>query len=105
MESVLSGRDTSFESDGDGEGLQLTEDAASPEATLGEREEEERVLAAVQGALGTLQPRERCVVERRFLSSERTTLAGIGRSLGVSRERVRQIEQRAVERIRDAVNA
>ncbi len=58
---------------------------------------------AVRRAVASLPPRERLVVERRHLAEEPETLAEVGRRLGVSRERVRQIEQAGLERLRVAL--
>lgn len=105
MEAALSGRDVSCSGHGDGDTLQLAAETPTPEAMIGDEQEEQHSMRCVQEALATLNPRERRVVELRYLSPETTTLAYIGRRLGISRERVRQIEQRAFERIRDAVSA
>jgi len=58
----------------------------------------------IQQALGQLTPRERKIVERRFLDDERKeTLADIGDSFGVSKERIRQIEARALQKMKEAL--
>ena len=54
-------------------------------------------------ALGELSPREREVISRRFLTEDRTTLADIGRTYGVTKERIRQIESKALAKMRDAL--
>jgi RNA polymerase sigma factor (sigma-70 family) len=55
--------------------------------------------------LETLTERERAIVSRRFgLGGRELTLREIGDGLGVSAERVRQIEQRALEKLREAVD-
>ncbi|MGE3913079.1 MAG: RNA polymerase sigma factor RpoD/SigA [Chloroflexota bacterium] len=58
--------------------------------------------AEVEGVLGTLTPRERRVVELRFgLDGDRLyTLSEIGAELGVTRERIRQIETKALRKLR-----
>jgi RNA polymerase sigma factor (sigma-70 family) len=53
---------------------------------------------AVRDALEHLPTRERGILERRFTGDE--TLEGIGKTLGLSRDRVRQLEVRALERLR-----
>ncbi len=54
-------------------------------------------------ALGELTPREREVISRRFLMEDRTTLADIGRTYGVTKERIRQIESKALAKLRDVL--
>lgn len=51
-------------------------------------------------ALEVLDNRERLIVERRMLADESESLASIGRELGVSRERARQLEARAKKKLR-----
>jgi RNA polymerase sigma factor (sigma-70 family) len=56
----------------------------------------------VQGLLSHLDPRERHIIQRRFGlgGNEECTLEALGRELGITKERVRQIESRAQEKIR-----
>lgn len=51
-------------------------------------------------AMGSLDPRERYIVEQRMLRDEEMSLADLGRELGVSRERARQLEARAKEKLK-----
>lgn len=57
----------------------------------------------VRAALERLRPRDREIVERRHLAEEPETLAAVGRSLGISRERVRQLDVRALRELRGLV--
>ena len=57
----------------------------------------------IEEAMENLSPRERQVIKRRFLEEDRTTLAEIGNSFGVTKERVRQIEGKALSKLRDAL--
>jgi RNA polymerase sigma-32 factor len=57
----------------------------------------------IQQALDRLSPRERKIVERRFLHEGKETLADIGDSFGVSKERIRQIEARALQKMKEAL--
>ncbi len=65
------------------------------------------VLAAVQDALTILDARERYIVEHRLLADREAelSLADIGRSLGVSRERARQLEERAKRKLRARISS
>jgi RNA polymerase sigma-32 factor len=54
-------------------------------------------------ALAVLSPRERTIVQERMMNEEPKTLDEIGASMGVSRERVRQLEQRAKLKMRDVL--
>ena len=66
---------------------------------------QERALAAkaVAGAMATLSPRERDILRERMMGDEPRTLEEIGRKHGVSRERIRQLEKRAKEKMRQAL--
>ena len=61
----------------------------------------------LHGWLAALNPRQRIVIERRFglEGQPLQSLAEIARELGVSRERVRQIEVRAFEKLQKAMQA
>ena len=69
-----------------------------PEAIAVEADE----LRAMAAALVTLDPRERAVIEMRFglRSSTELTLEEVGQRLGITRKRVRQLEERALRRLR-----
>ncbi len=54
-------------------------------------------------ALGELSPRERIIINERRLREEGATLEELGRTLGVSKERVRQLEHRALLKLRDSM--
>jgi RNA polymerase sigma-32 factor len=81
----------------------LVDDSASQESVLAAEEEGQNRLAALKDALGVLNPRERRIFEARRLSEDPITLEDLSSEFGVSRERVRQIEVRAFEKIQDAV--
>ena len=59
--------------------------------------------ASVAAALEHLDERERLIVEKRLLHDDKETLANIGTKMGLSRERVRQIELRARQKLRQAL--
>ena len=65
----------------------------------------ERARAAVRRALETLDTRERFIAEKRLMAEgeDELSLAEIGRRLGVSRERARQLEARAKRKLRTRI--
>jgi RNA polymerase sigma-32 factor len=92
----------------DGEGrewIELLEDGALPteDAVLG-RIEARRRLGILNDALEALPPRERRIVVQRHLHDTPATLTELGQELGISKERVRQLEERALARMRDSVS-
>lgn len=87
----------------DGESTRLDQlHAAEPlqDESLAEREREVVVDARVREAISLLDARERYIVEQRMLADDELSLAELGRQLGVSRERARQLEARARKKLR-----
>jgi RNA polymerase sigma-32 factor len=70
---------------------------------MAEHEEFDHRREALIGAIGVLNPRERRIFEARRLAEEPMTLEDLAAEFGVSRERVRQIEVRAFEKVQSAV--
>jgi RNA polymerase sigma-32 factor len=92
--------------DGDGEWQDwLVDDAPDQESVLADREESDVRLAALKSALRVLNPRERRIFEARRLAEDPVTLEELSSEFGVSRERVRQIEVRAFEKVQAAVKS
>ena len=56
-------------------------------------------------AMAELSPREYTIIKRRRLSDEKVTLESLGQEFGVSKERVRQLEARALGSIKDAISS
>ncbi|MFL5024618.1 MAG: RNA polymerase sigma factor RpoH [Microvirga sp.] len=81
----------------------LVDTGQSQEQVLVEEEEGQNRLTALRSALSVLNPRERRIFEARRLSDDPITLEELSTEFGVSRERVRQIEVRAFEKIQEAV--
>jgi RNA polymerase sigma-32 factor len=81
----------------------LVDDTVSQETRLAESEEADNRRKALGEALTVLNERERRIFEARRLADEPITLEELADEFGVSRERVRQIEVRAFERIEKAV--
>lgn len=75
----------------------------SPELVLTEAEARRRAAALLRRGFTTLGARERTILRSRHLQAEPSSLDELGRSLGISRERVRQLEARGYERLRRAV--
>src|SRR5579871_5895047 len=81
----------------------LVDEHDNQEATLAESEELENRRKALGQALDVLSERERRIFEARRLSENPITLEELAAEFGVSRERVRQIEVRAFEKVQQAV--
>ncbi|MBF0285197.1 MAG: RNA polymerase sigma factor RpoH [Magnetococcales bacterium] len=91
----------------DGEEIQnlLPDPRANQEARMLESEAARLRKNAVFQALQGLDPRERLIVQKRVMNDHPTTLEEIGKELGVSRERIRQLEQRAMDKLRRTLEA
>ncbi len=83
----------------------LVDDSPSQERILAESEEKENRHEALIGALDVLNERERRIFEARRLADDPITLEDLAAEFGVSRERVRQIEVRAFEKVQKAVKS
>ncbi|PKP84626.1 MAG: RNA polymerase factor sigma-32 [Alphaproteobacteria bacterium HGW-Alphaproteobacteria-2] len=81
----------------------LEDDAPQAEEIVIEAAHRRRVTGALQAALRDLPARERHIVIERRLREEPRTLTDLGIELGVSKERVRQLEERALGRLRTAM--
>ena len=83
----------------------LVDDAPSQERVLAESEELDNRRRALGEALLVLNDRERRIFEARRLADDPITLEELADEFGVSRERVRQIEVRAFEKVQNAVRS
>ena len=82
----------------------LPDERPSPEAiAVGMRDGETRSRWLAE-ALAELSPREQTIIQQRRLTDEGATLEDLGRELGVSKERVRQLESRALNKLRDSIS-
>ncbi len=89
---------------GDGAGTwldRLASDAPSPEDRLVERSERLALGGLIDRALAKLPDREKFIIENRYFAEARQTFAAIGFELNLSKDRVRQLEARALETLRD----
>jgi RNA polymerase sigma-32 factor len=91
--------------EGDGGDWQdfLVDDGATPDALVEASEEKDNRSLALARAMQTLNPRERRIIEARKLEDDAITLEELSVEFGVSRERVRQIEVRAFEKLQTTV--
>ena len=78
----------------------LRDDSADQELELANRQELENLRKWVEEAVERLNPRERYIVEKRILSDEPETLKELGKHFGVTRERARQIERAALQKLK-----
>jgi RNA polymerase sigma-32 factor len=83
----------------------LVDDASDQEERLAESEESDNRRKALGEALTVLNERERRIFEARRLADDPITLEDLAAEFGVSRERVRQIEVRAFEKVQRAVKS
>ena len=81
----------------------LVDDSPDQEERLAESEELDNRRQLLRDALGVLNDREKRIFEARRLADEPITLEELSAEFGVSRERVRQIEVRAFEKVQKAV--
>lgn len=83
----------------------LVDDSSSQENILLEQEESDNRMTALRSALTVLNDRERRIFSARRLQDEPVTLEDLSEEFNISRERVRQIEVRAFEKVQAAVKA
>ena len=110
MASRLSANDRSLNapmsdgSDGGGEWQDLLPDEGIlPDQDVMERTDTERRTNWIQEALKSLNPRELAIIQERRLTDEGATLESLGVRMGISKERVRQIEHQAMKKLRAAL--
>lgn len=110
MSARLAGPDTSLnapltEADGASADRQdfLVSDDPLPEEAVSQTIDTERRMRWLQAALSVLSDRELKIVRERRLTEEGATLESLGKTLGISKERVRQIEARAMEKLKAAL--
>src|SRR5919106_1980493 len=83
----------------------LGDDAASQESTIADADEFDHRMSLLHRAMAVLNERERHILSERRLKDEPTTLEELSAQYGISRERVRQIEVRAFEKLQRAIKA
>ena len=110
VEQRLAGRDYSLDAPSMPEGHQtrrdeLPESSPGPEQAYDRRERQERVRQYLREAMADLKERERYVLGERLMADEPQTLALLGKRLHVSRERVRQIQNNVIRKLRGRFEA
>jgi RNA polymerase sigma-32 factor len=104
MQQRMEGRDLSLDApvaDGTSTHLEFTPGESAPQdEELARVEEESLVHRRVGEAMGRLDPRERHIVAARIMGDGKETLRDLGQHFGFSRERARQLEIRALEKLR-----
>ncbi|HMQ57080.1 MAG TPA: RNA polymerase factor sigma-32 [Rhizobiaceae bacterium] len=110
MDARLSGADTSlsapFAEDDSGSASRqdfLVDDAPLQDEVVEFAIDDERRSAWLRGAMTVLTERESRIIKARRLTDDGATLESLGEALGISKERVRQIENRALEKLRHAL--
>ncbi|MEO4043048.1 RNA polymerase factor sigma-32 [Hoeflea sp. CAU 1731] len=110
MDARLSGSDMSLNapiSDSENQGADridyLESDDPLPDEQVSSMIDDERRSQWIEAALETLNPREIRIIRERRLSEDGATLESLGTSLGISKERVRQIENRALQKLKIAL--
>ena len=84
-------------------GTFLVDDTPSPEDVTIRRMDTDKRVSWLTSALDELSDREKMIVTERRLNEDRVTLEELGGRLGITKERVRQIEHKAVEKLSLAV--
>jgi RNA polymerase sigma-32 factor len=104
MQQRMEGRDLSLDApvaDGTSTHLEFTPaEGDGQDDELGRLEEEALLARRVNDAMSRLDPRERHIVEARIMGDGKETLRDLGQHFGFSRERARQLEIRALEKLR-----
>lgn len=109
MEARMNGNDQSLNVTISEEGEEerqnfLTDDRPNPEdVVLGMKDAQTR-SKWLNDALSKLSDREQKIIRDRHLGYETVTLESLGKELGVSKERVRQLEQRAMEKLKNNID-
>ncbi|MEM0928385.1 MAG: RNA polymerase factor sigma-32 [Pseudomonadota bacterium] len=110
MTSRLGRRDMSLNAtvndDGDTERQEMIpDDRARPDESAEDEIDLQKRRVWLSEAMKALTDRERLIIDQRFFGEERVTLSQIGVDLGLSKERVRQIEKQAIGKLRASLSA
>jgi RNA polymerase sigma-32 factor len=102
VRAALRTRDVAYGVPSSAGGVETAATDPTPEALAIAADEQRSAAVHLSWALARLDPRARRVLQRRYLSDHESTFADLGLELGVSRERVRQIELQAKQEVRQA---
>ena len=108
MEGRLSGADSSLnahigeDSDDEWQSM-LSDDRPNPEEVASMVMDSRSRSQWLNNALSSLSDREQKIIRERHLGQDVVTLEALGNELGVSKERVRQLEQRAMEKLKTSI--
>lgn len=104
MDRIMSGKDLSLDANIEGSTertyVDMLGDTFDQEQFLEDSQIRPLVARKIKEALANLKDRERYIIERRVLTDSPETLEKLSRKFGISRERVRQIEKNALNKIR-----
>ena len=108
MEQRMGGRDLSLDApiseEGDSTHMDFVEsDTVSQADEVADRQEADMTRARVRQAMQRLDPRERFIIEQRIMGDLEMTLSELGEHFGFSRERARQLEIRAKDKLKAAL--
>jgi RNA polymerase sigma-32 factor len=108
MEQRMGGRDLSLDApigeDGDSTHMDFVEsEDVSAVDEVADRQEAQMTRERVRQAMLRLDPRERFIIEQRVMGDEEMTLSELGEHFGFSRERARQLEIRAKDKLKAAL--
>jgi len=108
MEQRMGGRDLSLDApiseEGDSTHMDFVESETISQADeVADRQEADMTRARVRQAMQRLDPRERFIIEQRIMGDSEMTLSELGEHFGFSRERARQLEIRAKDKLKTAL--
>ncbi|GIU66583.1 RNA polymerase factor sigma-32 [Candidatus Phycosocius spiralis] len=81
----------------------LADEGILPDQDVMERTDASRRKQWIEEALRSLNPRESMIIQERRLTEEGVTLEALGTRMGISKERVRQIEHQAMKKLKSAL--
>ncbi len=107
MDQHLSGRDASLDAPAADTGTPLAElmpaQGPTQEEMLAELEIEADRAARLEAAMTKLDPREKEIIEKRYLKEPPVQLKDLGEQMGVTKQRVSQLERRAMKKLKGAI--